>query len=166
MTTKTIETAGDRIEQALTWRDNRILFLQDQLAEQAIETASLKRQIASMQIEYQQQLDDKGDRIEQALKWRDNRILFLQDQLAAVTTERDDLHNLVVSLKAEINTVADQLIGMENDRDAQRQRADWYEQDEFKKATELAKLRSALKHSQNQHHDHGHAPDIDIVNGF
>ena len=133
MTTKTIETDGDRIEQAakisrlqaeaktadarieqaLKWRDNRILFLQDQLAEQAAETASLKRQIASMQIEYQQQLDD-----------------------------------------------------MENDRDAQRQRADWYEQDEFKKATELAKLRSALKHSQNQHHDHGHAPDIDIVNGF
>ena len=26
------KTAGDRIEQALKWRDNRILFLQDQLA--------------------------------------------------------------------------------------------------------------------------------------
>ena len=70
------KTAGDRIEQALKWRDNRILFLQDQLAEQAIETASLKRQIASMQIEYQQQLDD--------LQVELNRQLTAENRVVAV----------------------------------------------------------------------------------
>ena len=67
------------------------------------EIASLKRQIASMQIEYQQQLDDKDARIVELL----DGIVSLHDRLAAVAVERDDLQvELNRQLTAENRVVA------------------------------------------------------------